>query len=104
MSEAASNFLDLADVLQIHAHQIRTYGGEYGVRDQGLLLSALAQPQATFDRIYLHQTLHAQAAAYLFHLVENHPFVDGNKRTGAACAMVFLELNGLRLIAKGEDF
>lgn len=92
-----TRFLSFEEVLQIHEDQIRRYGGSLGVRDEGLLRSALAQPEAQFGGEYLHPSIAAMAAAYLFHLVQNHPFIDGNKRIGAACAAVFLELNGLQI-------
>lgn len=93
-------FLLLADVLDIHRDEIERYGGEFGLRDQGLLESALAMPAAGIVGQYLHEDVYAMAAAYLFHIVKNHPFVDGNKRTGAMVAFVFLGLNGLALNAK----
>ena len=67
------------------------------MRDVGLLESAVAQPEAMFGGEYLHPDLSAMAAAYLFHIVKNHPFVDGNKRTGATAAVTFLLLNGVLL-------
>ena len=76
-------FLTKEYVTAIHADQINKYGGGQGLRDVGLLESALAQPRATFGGEWLHPTLFDMAAAYLFHLVENHPFLDGNKRVGA---------------------
>ena len=88
-------FLTLAEVVEIHADQIRRYGGQDGIRDFGLLESALAQPEASFAGEWLHPGLSDMAAAYAYHLCQNHPFIDGNKRTGLACALVFLELNGL---------
>ncbi len=75
-------FLTLEDVLEIHALQLARYGGADGLRDPGLLESALAQPQASFGGDFVHESLFAMAAAYLFHIVSNHAFVDGNKRTG----------------------
>ena len=87
-------FLLLEEVLRIHAHQVDGYGGALGVRDTGLLLSAIAAPRASFGGGFLHGTLFEMAAAYLFHLARNHPFVDGNKRAALASALVFLELNG----------
>lgn len=90
-------FLTLAEVVEIHADQIRRYGGQHGVRDLGLLESALAQPEASFAGEWLHADLHHMAAAYAYHLCQNHPFFDGNKRTALACALVFLELNGISL-------
>ena len=95
-------FLTLAEVLEIHRDQIRRYGGQAGIRDLGLLQSALAMPAAGFGRSYLHSDLSEMAAAYLFHIVRNHPFVDGNKRTGTVAALVFLALNGLQLRVAAE--
>ena len=89
----AVRFLSLEQVLAIHADQVRRYGGGLGVRDLGLLKSAMAMPQASFSGQYLHPTLHEMAAAYLFHLTQNHPFLDGNKRIGLAAAIAFLGLN-----------
>ena len=90
-------FLSLAIVLRIHGRQIQKFGGTSGVRDLGLLESALAQPQATFSEQLLHPTIWEQAAAYLFHLAMNHPFLDGNKRTAFAVMDTFLRLNGVVL-------
>lgn len=88
-------FLTFADILEIHADQIARYGGRKGIRDQNLLLSAIAQPQTTFDGQYLHNTLHDKAAAYLFHICQNHPFIDGNKRVATVSALMFLAMNDL---------
>jgi len=96
-------FLTLDEALAIHAHQIARYGGALGLRDRGLLESALAMPAATFAGENLHPSLAEQAAAYLFHLVKNHPFVDGNKRVGLACSLAFLRLNGIRVRATDDD-
>jgi death on curing protein len=96
-------FLTLDEVLALHADQVQRYGGDPGLRDVGLLESALATPRATHDRNYLHGSLPEMAAAYLFHLVGNHPFVDANKRVGLAAAMAFLGLNGLWLEAEPDD-
>lgn len=90
-------FLSYSQVIDIHQDQIESLGGTSGVRDEGLLDSALAQPQASFGGELLHPTIHEQAAAYLFHLAKNHPFVDGNKRTAFAVMDTFLNLNGYRL-------
>lgn len=94
-----TDFLSAEDVLTLHADLVDLYGGEHGVRDMGLLDSAVAQPQASFGGQDLHQDLFEMAAAYLYHLVQNHPFFDGNKRTGAVAAMVFLDLNGIEIDA-----
>lgn len=97
-------FLALAEVLAIHVDQIMRFGGMPGLRDRRLLLSALAVPQATFEGRYLHEDLAAMAASYLYHIVQNHPFVDGNERVGAVAAVVFLALNGLEVEANEESF
>jgi len=95
-------FLALDEVLALHADQIRRYGGRAGVRDLELLKSALAAPETTYGGEYLHTDLFEMAAAYLFHIVRSHPFVDGNKRTGLIAALVFLGLNGRRLDAEAD--
>lgn len=97
-------FLELDEVLAIHRDQIERYGGLDGVRDMGLLQSALAMPQAGFGGQFLHADVFEMAAAYLFHIVCNHPFLDGNKRTGTATAIVFLIMNRIRLDADEKTF
>lgn len=92
-------FLDMARVLELHSELIAHYGGTLGVRDPGLLQSAIAMPEAGFYGAYLHTDLFEMAAAYLFHIVQNHPFLDGNKRTGAAAALVFLAMNDVQIDA-----
>ena len=87
------DFLTLEEVLEIHDDQINRYGGASGIRDLGLLESALAQPQTVFGKVFLHSDLFEMAAAYFFHIIQNHPFMDGNKRVGAVAALVFLEIN-----------
>lgn len=96
-------FLTMGEVLLILQDQSRRYGGAYGVRDPGLLSSALAMPSATFEGKYLHKDVFEQAAAYAFHLCQNHPFLDGNKRTALASALVFLSLNGIELEDPKEE-
>ncbi|KAB2964260.1 MAG: type II toxin-antitoxin system death-on-curing family toxin [Thermoanaerobaculia bacterium] len=95
-------YLALDEVLALHAEQVRRFGGSPGLRDRALLESALAVPRATFDGEPLHPTVFEAAAAYLFHVARNHPFVDGNKRTALAAALVFLWLNGYRLECDDE--
>ena len=90
-------FLTLAEVIDIHTNQIELYGGQKGVRDMGLLQSALAQPDASFAGQWLHENIFLMAAAYAFHICQNHPFYDGNKRTALAGALVFLEMNGISI-------
>ena len=87
-------FLDVDDVLELHSVAIAEHGGSDGIRDLGLVESAVAQPIASFGGEFLHQDIFEMAAALHFSLVSNHPFIDGNKRTGLAAMLVFLELNG----------
>ena len=94
-----TDFLSLEDVLTLHCEQVELYGGHHGVRDIGLLESAVAQPQAGIGGEYFHSEIFEMAAAYMFHIVRNHPFFDGNKRTGAVAALVFLDLNGVTINA-----
>jgi death-on-curing protein len=98
-----TSFLTSDEVLAIHAHLIERYGGSPGIRDRGLLQSALAMPEATYSAQELHPTLEEKAAAYLFHLVKNHPFVDGNKRVALAVALAFLRMNGIRIRATDDE-
>jgi death-on-curing protein len=86
-------FLSLDEVLEIHEQQIERYGGSAGLRDPAGLESAIATPQATFGGGFLHTSIPAMAAAYLFHLCQNHAFIDGNKRVGANAAITFLLMN-----------
>lgn len=86
-------FLTLDEILEIHQQQIEMYGGSHGVRDSAGLESAIAMPQATFGGEFLHPSVPKMAAAYLFHLCQNHPFIDGNKRTAANAAITFLLMN-----------
>lgn len=92
-------FLTLDEIIEIHRDQIARYGGSDGIRDWGLLQSAIAIPAATFGGRLLHGDLCEMAAAYLFHIVGNHAFIDGNKRVGAVAAFVFCDLNHLRMTA-----
>lgn len=97
-------FLSLSEVLEIHRDQIQRYGGDLGVRDLGLLQSAIAMPAAGFGDTYFHTDIFEMAAAYLFHIVQNHPFIDGNKRAGAVASIVFLDLNDISLAADEDQF
>ncbi|MBI5546668.1 MAG: type II toxin-antitoxin system death-on-curing family toxin [Deltaproteobacteria bacterium] len=95
-------FLTLEDVLHIHGEQLRSYGGADGIRDRGLLESALAAPEASFGGNYLHGDIFEMAAAYAFHIAQNQPFIDGNKRTGLVAALVFLDLNDIAVQDPGS--
>lgn len=97
-------FLTFAEIIEIHDYQIAHFSGSAGLRDIELLKSAIGMPSATFGGEYLHPSIIEMAAAYLYHLVENHPFVDGNKRVGAMAALVFLDLNGYDFDAPDQDF
>jgi len=97
-------FLALDEIVAIHHDQITRYGGAAGVRDWGLLQSAAALPAAAFGGQFVHGDLCEMAAAYLFHLVQNHPFLDGNKRVGAVAAYVFLALNNAQLTADNDAY
>ncbi len=96
-------YLTLAEVVELHELVLGATGGAAGVRDLGGLESALAQPKATFDGRDLHQTLVEKAAALGFSLVQNHPFVDGNKRTAHAAMETFLVLNGSEIAASVDE-
>ena len=97
-------FLTFAEIIEIHDYQISHFGGSDGLRSAEMLKSAIGMPSSTFSGEYLHPTIPEMAAAYLFHLVENHPFLDGNKRIGAMAAVVFLELNGYEFDATDEEY
>ena len=95
-------FLTLSEVLLILEDQIRNYGGSYGVRDINLLSSAIYMPESSFQGRYLHETIPAMAAAYAFHICQNHPFIDGNKRAALASSLVFLDMNGYDFNCRDE--
>lgn len=90
-------FVTIAQALRLHQRQIARYGGEPGVRDMGLLESALAMPMQGFGGQYLHETIPEMAGAYLFHICCNHPFMDGNKRVATGVAILFLQANGINV-------
>ena len=90
-------FLTLAEIVEIHNNQLDLYGGSRGIRDITLLQSALAMPESTFDSNYLHNDIFEMAAAYAYHICQNHPFIDGNKRVALVAALVFLDFNGIEI-------
>lgn len=96
-------YLSAEQILFIHARLIEETGGESGIHDLGLLRSAVSRPQATFDQQELHPDIFFKAAALLESLVNNHPFVDGNKRTGITSTVLFLKANGYQFSAPVED-
>ena len=96
-------YLTLGEVVELHGQLIAATGGATGIRDLGLLESALAQPAATFAGTDLHPTIIDRAAALGLSLVANHPFIDGNKRIGHAAMEVFLLLNGYEIDASVDE-
>ncbi len=97
-------FLSLNEIIVIHTNQLENYGGTAGIRDMGLLNSAIAMPLSGIGDTFFHKDLFEMAAAYLFYIVKNHPFVDGNKRVGAVAAIVFLEMNNVSIDADEDEF
>jgi death-on-curing protein len=96
------HFLTLSEILIILEDQIINYGGIYGLRDINLLSSAIYMPQAGFGGEYFNKTIPAMAATYAFHICQNHPFIDGNKRVALASSLVFLDINGYTFNCKEE--
>ena len=101
---AGPKFLTYKQILRLHEIQIEEFGGHPGVKDEGLVKSAIAQPFAGTGDEYFHKDMFEMAAAYLFHLVRNHAFHDGNKRIAALAASVFLEINGINVVAQEDEF
>jgi len=97
-------FLGLDEVLEIHNDQIKRYGGQPGICDIESLKSAIATPSAGFGGDYLHTDIYEMVSAYLFHIVWNHPFIDGNKRTESVASAVFLMMKGIELHADENSF
>jgi death-on-curing protein len=96
--------LTVAVVLEIHAEAIGQFGGSAGIREMALLESAVAAPQASFGGESVYTDLLEVAAAYLFFLCRNHPFVDGNKRAALGSCIVFLRLNGVEPQTDGQSW
>ncbi len=102
MSELIT-FLSVADGVQINTDTLRVEGGLQGVRDYGMLEAAVAMPRQKFEGAYLHDGPAEMAAAYLFHLANNHAFLDGNKRSAAMSALVFLHVNKVGPLPGSDD-
>lgn len=98
-----TQYLTPEQVLFLHSRLTAETGGGHGIRDLGLLLSALARPKATFEGKDLYPDLFTKAAALMDSLVRNHPFVDGNKRTAITAAALFLRINGYRLMVENSE-
>src|ERR1700730_1022457 len=97
-------FFTVEQVIEIHDAFLEDYGGLPGIRDKGLLISAVEMPRGYMYGKHLHNTIYDKAAAYLFHIVQNHPFNDGNKRTGALTTILFLEENGVKIAFSDKDY
>jgi death-on-curing protein len=96
-------YLTVREALSLHDRIIRTSGGSSGIRDFGALISAVMQPQMSFEGRDLYPSLPEKAAALAYSLIMNHPFLDGNKRVGHAAMEVFLVFNGYELRASLDD-
>jgi death-on-curing protein len=96
--------LTVANVLEVHAEAISQFGGSAGIREMALLESAVAAPQASFGGESVYNDLIEVAAAYLFFICRNHPFVDGNKRAALGACIVFLRLNGIEPQSDGQPW
>lgn len=96
-------FFSVNDVLLIHRDTIDSDGGSQDVRDHGLLDAAVAMPRQQFGGEYLHEDIAAMAAAYMFHIAQNHPFIDGNKRAAVLSALVFFHVNGIEELPDPKD-
>lgn len=96
-------YLTPEQVLFLHSRMISIIGGAHGVRDVGMLLSALGRPQATFDGKELYPDIMLKAAALMDSLIRNHPFMDGNKRTAITASAIFLRLNGYLLQVENRE-
>ncbi len=91
-------YITVDEALKVHERLIEQHGGMQGIRDLGLLTSAIEMPKSAFGGEDLYLTVFDKAAAYLFHIAKNHPFIDGNKRTAAFVSLLFLRINGVRLL------
>lgn len=97
-------FLSLTEVNRFHEDQLSRFGGLYGIRSQEILKATTLEPQMTFDGKYLYCDLFEMATCYLFGIIKNHPFLDGNKRTGILCAIAFLRYNGINIRPSQDVF
>ena len=96
-------FLTLAEVLDFHEDLLSSYGGRAGIRDLALLESPVEMPQSGSGKVFFHKFPFEVAAAYAYHIAQNHAFIDGNKRTGLTAALVFLEINGHPIMGGEEE-
>ncbi len=96
-------FLTFEQILAIHDSQIEMYGGSHGIRELSLLESAVMRPQTTFAGRDLYSSLFEKTAVLTYSLIINHPFVDGNKRTGIVAALIFTEINGFKIVCSDKE-
>jgi len=96
-------FLTFEEVKKIQINQINRYGGLHGLRDEKLLDSAINYPQATFGKKYLHPDIYHMASSYMYAIIKNHPFLDGNKRTGFIVGIIFLAYNNIFIDAQEDE-
>jgi death-on-curing protein len=99
-----TDFITVEQAIKVHDRLVDQHGGLHGIRDLGLLASAMEMPKAAMFGEDLHPTLFDKAAAYLFHIVKNHPFNDGNKRTGAFVSILFLRMNEVPIIIDQKKY
>jgi len=97
-------FLNSEEIIRLNAKQIQYYGGIHGLRDRHLLESATHESQVSFSGTYLYKDIFEMAATSAYSLIKNHPFIDGNKRTGMAAAFIFLYSNKYRLPLNQEEW
>jgi death-on-curing protein len=103
MKNREIEFLTLAEIIEIHKNQISNYGGDEGIRDISLPSSAISMAKSTFEGNYLHKDLFGMAAAYIYHISQNHPFLDGNKRAALVSGLIFLDFNNIHINDPGEE-
>ncbi len=96
-------YLTLEQIILIHEDQIDRYGGSHGIRDLALIESAVFRPQTTFSGLDLYPSVFEKASALLYSLVNNHAFIDGNKRTGTVSMIIFLAQNGFELTVSQNE-
>jgi len=96
-------FLDIAEVVLVNKGQIQLFGGLHGIRDKSLLESAVYDVQSSFGGQYLYKDIHRMAAGYAYNIIKNHPFIDGNKRTGIVCCLIFLQYNEIELVFEQDE-
>lgn len=96
-------FLDIDEVILVNKSQIQLFGGLHGIRDKGLLESAVYDVQASFGGRYLYKDIYHMAAGYAYNIIKNHPFIDGNKRTGIVCCLIFLHFNDIEIEFAQEE-